>query len=143
MIKTLHIEKFEIRLHESGVLENIVKKGEVIDVEDIKLLVKSNLTITNNQYYAALIDAEELASFTKEAMEYSAKKEISPRILARAILVNNLPKRIVGNFYIKITRPAVITKLFNDRAKAFIWLENRMEEHKLKERLEDISKQTD
>lgn len=143
MIKTLHIEKFEIRLHESGVLENIVKKGEVIDVEDIKLLIRSNLAITNNHHYSALIDSEELASFTKEAMEYSAKKDISPKILARAILVNNLPKRIVGNFYIKITRPAVITKLFNDRAKAFIWLENRMEEHKLKERLEGLSKYSD
>ncbi len=93
-----------------------------------------------HRHYAALIDSEELASFTKEAMQYSAKKDISPKVLARALLVNNLPKRIVGNFYIKITRPAVTTKLFNDRAKAFIWLENRMEEHKLMERLEGISK---
>lgn len=140
MTKTIHTEKFEIRLYESGVLENIVKKGEVVDVEDIKLLVKANLTVTGNKHYAALIDSEELASFTKEAMQYSAKKEISPKVLARALLVNNLSKRIVGNFYIKITRPAVTTKLFNDRAKALIWLENRMQEHKLMERLEGISK---
>lgn len=143
MSKTIHTEKFEIKLYETGVLENIVKKGQVIDVEDIKLLVKTNLTLTNNKHYAALIDGEELASFTKEAMEYSARNDISPKVLARAIMVNSLPKRIVGNFYIKITRPAVNTKLFNDRAKALIWLENRMEEHKLKARLDDISRQTD
>lgn len=143
MSKTIHTEKFEIKLYDTGVLENIVKKGQVIDVEDIKLLVKTNLTLTSNKHYAALIDGEELASFTKEAMEYSARNDISPKVLARAIMVNSLPKRIVGNFYIKITRPAVNTKLFNDRAKALIWLENRMEEHKLKARLEDISRQTD
>ena len=140
IIKTIHTEKFEIKLHENGVHENIVRKGELVDVEDVKLLIKANQELANNEYYAALIDAEELGFFTKEAMQYSAKKDSSPKILARAIMVDNLPKKIVGNFYLNITKPKVKTKLFKEREKAMIWLEDQMKLFKLSERVTGIVK---
>ena len=126
MLEKISIEKFDIIVHESGVIENIVKKAAVIDVEDIKSLINPNVSLTKNTHYAALIDFDELSSFTKDAMNYTAKKETSPKIIARAFMVNDLAKRIVGNFYVKVVRPQINTKLFTERLKAIAWLEEQL-----------------
>ena len=126
MLEKVSIEKFDIILHESGIIENIGKKGHIIGVEDVKNLIETNMRLTKNGNYAALIDLDELSSFTKEAMNYTADKKTSPKIIARALMVNNLSKRIVGNFYVKVMSPQVNTKLFTERLKAIAWLEEQL-----------------
>jgi len=133
-MRLTRIEKFDILLHENGILENIAKKGKVIDVEDVKLLAKTNLELAGHKAYVVLIDSEELTSVTKEAMDYTSHVESSPKTIARALMVNNLHNRIVGNFYIKVKKPRIKTRLFNDKSKAMEWLEEQLSEFKLQAR---------
>jgi uncharacterized Zn finger protein len=126
MREIVSIEKFDIIVHDSGVIENIAKKGQVIGLEDVKNLIETNVCLTKNTHYAALIDLEELSSFTKDAMNYTADRKTSPKIIARALMVNDLAKRIIGNFYIKVVRPQINTKLFTERQKAIAWLEEQL-----------------
>ncbi len=127
-------------LHENGILENITKKGEVIEVEDIKLLIRTNIALAKKKPYGALIDQEELSVYSKDTLEYSTRKDFSPMIVARALLVKNLSKRIVGNFCIKIIRPFVKTRLFTEKEKAMTWLESQIKEFRFSRSVADVSK---
>lgn len=48
--------------------------------------------------------------------------EILPIRKKIAIVVNNMPTRIIANFFVKFNRPQTPTKVFNDYNKAIEWL---------------------
>jgi hypothetical protein len=104
------------------IFENIIHKGCEVDVKEINELREANLKLANGKKYAILATLEEFASATKTAREFAASQEFVKDTIANAIFVEHTGHKIVGNFYIKVNKPKINTKLFTDKQKAIDWL---------------------
>ncbi|MDP1800715.1 MAG: hypothetical protein Q8L81_05155 [Bacteroidota bacterium] len=120
--KKITTEKFEVTLLEKGIVEDFIRPGVVMEVEDITSLKKHNYEQAGNKPYVILVTAGELISFSKEARELAASKEFIDAALAKALLINSTAHRIIGNFYLKVNKPYLHTRIFSDRTKALNWL---------------------
>lgn len=121
-IKEIEIHCARIRLINSSLVENVIIDYTSIDTEDVLKIKKVNLQLTDGKPYAVLVDSGLFTSITKEARELIASAEFAQKTIAKAILVHSLGHRIVGEFYIKINKPLIKTKIFANRDKAIEWL---------------------
>lgn len=119
-------EKIKFFVIEPQILENVILEGVEIDVPEVNFSKAENLKMSEGKPYVLLITSQPFSTITPEALSLSASKEFKQNTKAKALLVNNLPHRIVGNFYMKLKRPAIKTKLFNDREKAIKWLRREL-----------------
>ena len=79
--------------------------------------------IGSKQKYPLLIDADEFINVTPEARKFIRKLESVVPISARAMIITSLGHRILASFYIKIQKPIVPTKIFNNYADGIQWLQ--------------------
>lgn len=63
-------------------------------------------------------------SITEEAKTYAASTEGQKYTIANAVLIDNLAKAMLFNFYLKINKPTVPTKAFKTEEEALSWLES-------------------
>lgn len=115
-------DKYEITLIEKGIVETFMLPNSIIDTTDILEMKDHNLQLCENKPYVMLITSGHLAYTTKEARELTASKDFSQLTMARALLTDSIGHKLVANFYLKVNRPHVKTKLFSDRENALMWL---------------------
>ncbi len=107
---------------ENEILYCIYKSNYEIDIEGAKQIVKDRLICQNNIKYPAFADFKGVKSVSKEARDYLAK-EGSFLVKACAILVSSPVDKIMINFYSKINKPIIPTKLFTNNEDALKWLQ--------------------
>jgi len=66
---------------------------------------------------------------SNEAREYGARLK-GKRIIAEAIVINNIATRLLANFYMKMNRPTQKIKLFKDESSAHEWIVSLINETK-------------
>ena len=115
-----------IRVVGHNIVENIIHDNVTIDREDVLAIKEANMSLTKGNQYAILVNAGPFSSITREARELSASKEFSEQTRAKALLVSSLGHRIVGQFYIRINKPHIKTKIFSERSAAMDWLERQL-----------------
>jgi len=72
----------------------------------------------------SIIDFSKI-SFTnipKESMEYMANNEYTNNNTSLAIIINGLPQKLIGNFYLNVMKPKRKTKIFSSKEDAVTWL---------------------
>lgn len=124
--KKISSEKFDSILLEDQILENIIKPGVTIEIEDMWKIKEANMKLIADKKYCILVTSHYLADISKEARELAAGIDFQMNTLAKALLVETTGHRIVGNFYIKVNKPAIKTKIFSDRNKAMEWLRKQL-----------------
>lgn len=122
----ISLEKTEVFLLEDGILENHVKAMSHIEESDIWAIKKANLSLTNGKPYCILVTAGHLSSISKEAKELTASKDFAQNTISKAILVDSLGHKIVGNLYVKLNKPYIKTKVFTSRELAIAWLQSQI-----------------
>jgi len=115
-------DKYRVSLIEPHVIENVVLEGCTMEVEDVLELKTLNKSIAEGKPYAIVVSFEHLADFSKKAKELIASKEFAEYTVAKALLVDNIGHRLIGNFYLAINKPYIKTKVFTDRTAAIEWL---------------------
>ncbi len=95
-----------------------------IELEDAIEIDQAFIKITNNQPFCVVLDVRnKYSSVSNEARNFFAN---DPEILAIrkkiAIVINNMPTRIIANFFVRFNQPQTPTKVFNDYDKAIDWL---------------------
>lgn len=118
--------KFEGRILDLWLENGIVcgkYKVEHINLEAAKLATEERLAFFNDHSYPAFVDYSEVKSTNKEARDFFASPAATTHFLAMGILISSPLGRIMGNFFIQISKPKVPTKIFTDREKAFEWLQ--------------------
>jgi hypothetical protein len=125
--QTIETKKYILRIHDKNdLLEYIVKEGVTIDVEDC-LEVKQNLSeLRPGTKFFVMAEGVEFFTLTKEARALSATKKFSDNTIAIAFYTTNSSLLLLGEVYNKINKPAVPTKIFNDREEAKEWLAKQM-----------------
>jgi hypothetical protein len=124
--KEIFTTKCRAQLLEPNLLENKIRDGFTLNAEDVLELKKVNIELTNDSHYAILVIFGHLTEVTKEARELIASKEFQRNTIAKALLVDNIGHRLVGNFYLTVNRPHIKTRLFTDRDLAIKWLKEEL-----------------
>jgi len=128
--------------------EIIMKKAIVRRVDEkiieIDYLTDNNFELedaieANNAYYniskgkpfVSLIDtSNKYGNITNEArLHYANDLKTKSIRLAEAIVLNNLPARIIATFYIRYNKPSNPVKIFSKREDAINWLHEIYNKH--------------
>ena len=118
---------FAIKLISDRIVENSVFNRATLDVDDVKEAKQKNIELTKGLPYAYLATQGEFSHVTTKAKELLASKELAENTVAKALLIQSLSDRILANFYLKINKPFVKTKIFTDRDKAIDWLKKEIQ----------------
>jgi len=108
-------------LVEDGILFIRLLENSEIDIDESKLMQKKSLDITEGKKIVAMIDARAQIVVSKESREWGSTAEAQKNMQAKAIIVNSMANRIVGNFIIKFHKPIAKTRLFSDEETALAW----------------------
>jgi hypothetical protein len=110
---------FEIR---KGIFYLSYKQGLVISLEIAREIVRMRLQFAENTAFPILITDLGIVGMEKNARDWFSSEEGTCQITACALVLNTVYSRVLGNFFIKLTRPLIPVKIFNDHAKAQEWL---------------------
>lgn len=96
--------------------------NEEISVDDVILIAEMCREIGGGEVLPLLINADEYTLPSAEARKFIAQKDSNPYAKAEAYVVKDLSQKIVGNFYLKVDKPARPTKIFSNEQEALEWL---------------------
>ncbi len=116
-----HLKSCFVSIREDGILHVEFYEGIEFELEECKELVKKEGILTNGRKAPALHVIGRYAEFSEEVKHYSAD-EGTKFTCAEAYVITSLAHRLIGNFYLKINKPKVPTKIFTDKEKAIDWL---------------------
>jgi hypothetical protein len=105
--------------------ENILffeyKSDVVINLVAAQRIVSDRMQMQKEKAYPVLCDIRGIADSDKAARDYLAQHG-SVLTKAVSILANQTISTVMISFYLKISKPQVPTKVFNDKAKALEFL---------------------
>lgn len=125
-IQVFETDTFKLCMHEDGFAELLFKDKSLFDVKDILEAKQIITTVLPNKKIFYLVEAEGDFYTTKEARELVASPDHNKHHGAIAMCTDKLAHKILGNVYIKINKPNVPTRIFNNRKQATIWLRSLM-----------------
>ncbi|HEU4719661.1 MAG TPA: hypothetical protein VFU15_17575, partial [Bacteroidia bacterium] len=76
----------------------------------------------NRSQVAVIIIPRNITTASAETRTYMARAERARYISRCAIVINSIAQRIIGNFFMRVNKPAMKTKLFNTPGQAWNWL---------------------
>ncbi len=107
---------------EDGIARTKVKPGSEVKLEH----AQENSIVVNSFYvdvkFPLLIDARGIKSMTREARNFFTTNGRKTNTLAFAIIIDSSVSKVVGNFFLGISKPIVPTKLFLNEINALEWL---------------------
>lgn len=116
---------YNLLLWTNGIIElNWKKELDEISLDHLRSLKDDIKTLGNGKRMPIIVNAEDFIHTTDEGKKYSASEEGQTYTLANAIIVDNLGKRILFNFFCKLYKPVRPIKAFNDKESATYWLLN-------------------
>jgi hypothetical protein len=107
---------------EIGILIVKAKPDVDLKLEDAERDFKTGQELVNYKKTPVLSDSRELSYSCKEVRDFYAQPIIANHISAMAILIDSLPGRLLGNFFMKFNNPPYPVKVFNDETAAIEWL---------------------
>ena len=120
------LKQCRVRLLEPGIVESCVNEGAAIDVEDIWEIRRANEFFCPGRKYAILVAPDNFNSITEEARALTASESFSHHTCGKALMVHNTATRLVAEFYLRINKPIMPTRVFTDRNKAIRWLKEQL-----------------
>jgi hypothetical protein len=105
------------------ILHVTYKKGLIIDASIASEIIHTRKEFCNHRPYPGLILDLGVMEISKEARDLFSSELGTRDVLATALVLRAVYSRIIGNFFIKVTRPPIPVKIFNDKTKALEWLE--------------------
>lgn len=122
------IEKVEIEKIADDAVRVEIHKNETLtalDIEDIVTELGIMFGNTNKVYVMSVF--KDGATIDESAREYSTTSESNRQTLADAAVIGSLAQKMIGNFYIRINKPPVPTRLFNNETDALRWFDKLRE----------------
>ena len=122
--KRVETEWAVLELTESGVLVFRYFKGVELSETVARTVVAAGVELCGDLVptpVLALLD--EINGFTRGAQKFFAESEENQAASARVALVVSSPiAKVIANFFMKLNKPRVPTRMFTDQAKAMTWL---------------------
>lgn len=120
-MKTLDTQYAKFELND-GILMIEFKPDLEIDLKVAKQIVADRKKVSEGKAYPGLGDTRFIKSATKEARAYFELEESQEGVLAGALLVDSVFSTFLVNFFLKVTRQKMPSKMFTNKEKALEWL---------------------
>jgi hypothetical protein len=125
-MKTFDTSNFTMHVHDSGLVEFKIKKGVALTADDVWLSRDLSTQYMPGKKFYVLTEAQEEFKVTQGARNAGASAEYAQHVAAHALCTSNLTLKILSNLFIKISKPVVPTRFFDEREKAIDWLKSYM-----------------
>lgn len=119
-------EMADFWLGEDGIMRKILHKGAKESFDSAKDGMKIMLDLSGGIKRPLLIDMRGMKSFAIEARRYYAE-ECPKYFSVIALLVGSRLTKTIGNFFLKVNRPAADIEIFTDENRALEWLAEHAE----------------
>lgn len=115
---------YQIEKLRNNLLAVTISDKVQIDVDGAKLLDEDCVAISSGEKYGVVFESRNInSSMTGGALNYLATEAPSKDLtIACAILVNNLPIRLLAKVFIRYHKPPYPSQIFKDRESAEEWL---------------------
>ncbi len=121
-MKTFETKAFLMTIHDDFFIEFKVKKNITLQESDIWESRELSINYLPNTKFKVLMETDENFNLSLDARRAGASKEYAQHVSALALCSNRMHEMIIGHLFLKINKPHVPTKFFNDRTKAIEWL---------------------
>lgn len=112
-----------VTLHDD-VLTVVMKPNIDLGIPEMAELLEFSANFQGYQKRYTIIDTRSNYNSTPEVRDFYAKSEYNKYRLADAFIVNSLAMRLLINFYIKINKPSIPSKMFNTPEAAVAWIDS-------------------
>ena len=115
-------------LRSDGILHIDIKKEETFTVADYNDLMDGAFKLGGGKKLLNLITIGKYTLPDHSSRVLSTSKEGGIYKMADAFVINSLPQKIIGNFYMKYHKPHTPTQFFNDEITAINWLNHQQQQ---------------
>jgi hypothetical protein len=113
-----------MRILSCGIVHYTYLPNSEVDVKDHQINHEALIELVGKERkHPLLIDADAFINITPEARKFVRTLESTVPISARAMIISSLGQRILVSFYIKIQKPIVPTKIFDNYEEGIQWLQ--------------------
>jgi len=121
-IDSIELKNSITYLGENNILKQSIKKNASENLESAKENIRICRELLKNQKGLLIVDITLCKEVSIEARMYYSSKEVCNSFYAIALIVNSPISRVIANFMMGINKIAVPTKVFNNEADAYKWL---------------------
>ena len=104
-----------------GIMYGEYKKNVTIDLNTAKSIVEERIVLCEGKDYPSLGKIDSNLTLTKDARDYLGK-EGTANMSKLGIVVDSMVSKVIGNWYLTLSRPSIPTKLFTSEEDAIKWL---------------------
>lgn len=123
-MKTFETNAYTMTVHDDLLIEFKVKKNVTLQEKDVWESREQSVNYITGQKFKVLFEGDENANVSVDARRAGASKEYAGHVAALALYSNKLHERIIGNLFLKINKPFVPTRFFDNRDEAIAWLQS-------------------
>ncbi len=120
-------ENHQIRMEiKDGVLHAHYKAGLMLNLEEAKQLVREREALCGGKEYPFIIYDGGVVSMDREARLFFSSYEGTRGISMAAFIETSVFSKMLINFFLKLTKPNVKSRAFNDVTEAMKWIEKSL-----------------
>ncbi|MDO9184636.1 MAG: hypothetical protein Q7W13_01395 [Bacteroidia bacterium] len=97
-------------------------KCEFVDLDLANKITGYRLELQNGKNFPILSNIKAVKSSTKSARDFLASEEGCKGVVAAAVLIDSPISSMIGNFFIRVSKPLRPTKIFTNETEAKKWL---------------------
>ena len=104
-----------------------IKENAEMTIETMQEQYDVQKEIVKNEKYAVLIDGKNNVSVPSETRIFMANHRPPNRKATAIVIKKNLATLLIANFYLRMNKPKVQTKLFKFESEAIDWLRDKLD----------------
>jgi hypothetical protein len=108
-------------LREDGIIQ-VNTKNHNYTLQNLKDINNVKAKICAGKKLPLLVIGAPFANIDKDAREFMASAQNTQYASAEAFVINSLGHKILANFYLKVNKPGIPTRFFNEQVAAEEWL---------------------
>jgi hypothetical protein len=113
--------KFRMWLRPDGIVQLVWVRRTAMVLEDAIAATEAMAQLTGGRRSPLLVDSHDIGPQDRPARTEFARR--GDLVSAVALIVGTPLSRLMGNFFLSVSKPVAPTRLFDDEASALAWLQ--------------------
>lgn len=113
--------KFRMRMRADGIVHLVWALGSTVTLEDAVAATEVMAQLTGGRRSPLLVDTRKIGPMDRPARSEFVRR--GDLVSAVALVIDTPLSRMIGNFFLAVSKPVAPTRLFDDEASALAWLQ--------------------
>lgn len=122
MIDEVSVRVARLWLDDDGIVRIVHVPGIEVSLADAEATMDAYLELRGGVSRPLLVDTQGMKSIDRAARALYASEEAARVATAVALIVDTPVTRVLGNFYLGLSKPHIPSRLFSEHAEALEWL---------------------